>query len=861
MKEKGIPLIALIVTIIILIILAVITINGIFGENGLIKEAERAKEEAEITSIEEKLNIAEGTAYVDGKGTIDPEHYFDILEREEIIVDKEEDVVDNGDGTYEITTEPGYIFEITLLPNKEEASNIEIEYIGKGDKIGPRIKEVRVVEKTTNSVKVEVETKNAEEANYTYLYKKNSEGEESWKEAGKSKENTYTIEGLEAEEIYNIKVKVETKNGSAEEIVNVQMGEIPEGTIKFGEIKWNNNKASITIETIEEGYKLQYQINGVEGEWKEIENKGTITGLNHGDTVYARLWDGTNESDYASASVKDTIAPTVTVTAGTITSSSIGVNVTAKDSESGMGSNVRYTYYIKESTQADSSYVAKITESTENNYTFTGLIQGTSYDIKVEVNGDKAGNKGIGTLLKQTTGTITGVITFGDATWSGGKASITVSANTSSTIQYQKNSTSGTWNNIENNGTITGLSHGDTVYARLWDGTNESDYASANIKDTIAPTVSISTSNVTSKSVTIKVTANDAQSGLVTSGTYEYYLGDELKVANTNSSYEYTGLDSSTTYTLKVIVKDKAGNATSKSTTVTTSGGIEEAKESGEKFTDTTKIKDDLKNEVTIPGGFHVAEDSGTKVEEGIVIEDDAGNQFVWIPVGSYQTSNGSKTNNLTRRSWAGKNVVANPTEVNGDDVIDSSWYGEGDSRSVAKNQIEGFKTSANNNKGYYIGRYEQGVGNVCKAGVDQYTDVTRNEAKTEAEAMYNGNIYITSELISSYAWDTALNFICQTNEEGYLLATTTDSTYGNINTKKQTLSGAYPADKYCNIYDFLGNCQEWTTEYADNPTYFCVNRSGLFSGDSVYGAYRTKSALAGGQRSSVSFRVQLYIK
>ena len=49
---------------------------------------------------------------------------------------------------------------------------------------------------------------------------------------------------------------------------------------------------------------------------------------------------------------------------------------------------------------------------------------------------------------------------------------------------------------------------------------------------------------------------------------------------------------------------------------------VEEGKESGKSFDNTTIIKDDLDNDVTIPGGFHIAEDSGTKVEEGIVIED-----------------------------------------------------------------------------------------------------------------------------------------------------------------------------------------------------------------------------------------------
>ena len=286
---------------------------------------------------------------------------------------------------------------------------------------------------------------------------------------------------------------------------------------------------------------------------------------------------------------------------------------------------------------------------------------------------------------------------------------------------------------------------------------------------------------------------------------------------------------------------------------------VDEAKESGETFGDTTEIKDDLENIVTIPGGFHIAEDSGTKVEEGIVIEDSNGNQFVWIPVGEYNVSttinaSGKLTNNLSRRKF----TVSGATEVNGDDVIDESFYGEGDSRSVAYNQINAFKTSATSNSGFYIGRYEQGEGNVCKARVNPYINITRDQAKTQAEVMYSGNSYVTSELISSYAWDTALNFICQTNTAGYRLTTASSSSYGNIGTKSISQTGEYSLDKYSNVYDLLGNCREWTTEYSSGNPGTC--RGGNFEGTFFYAAYRyyNYASTAG---NSGSFRLQLYLK
>ena len=291
---------------------------------------------------------------------------------------------------------------------------------------------------------------------------------------------------------------------------------------------------------------------------------------------------------------------------------------------------------------------------------------------------------------------------------------------------------------------------------------------------------------------------------------------------------------------------------------------VEEAKESGTKFDETTKLTDDLDNSVTVPGGFNIAEDGGTKVEEGIVIEDDNGNQFVWIPVGEYNVSTtisptGKLTNELSRRTFTSTGSIP----VNGDSVIGTYFYGEGDSRSIAKDPIDAFKTSITNNKGFYIGKYVQGEGNVCKAGVEVYVEITRDEAKQQAEAMYSGNEYVTSELISSYAWDTALNFICQTNEEGYLLATTTDTSYGNIGTNNRMKTGEYEIDNYSNIYDLLGNCMEWTAEYSTNTkdgiTYPCVSRGGNYNGNSAYAAIRYDNTMIISSHYS-SFRLQLYI-
>lgn len=298
---------------------------------------------------------------------------------------------------------------------------------------------------------------------------------------------------------------------------------------------------------------------------------------------------------------------------------------------------------------------------------------------------------------------------------------------------------------------------------------------------------------------------------------------------------------------------------------------VEDSKKDETKFDNTTTIKDGLDNNVVIPGGFHVDKESGSNVEEGIVIEDDIGNQFVWIPIGTYHTTKGDKTNNLSRRSWGEKDVVKDPTEVSGDEVIKYSpsssfgFYGEGgDATSIAKDTIEIFKRSATEKGGFYIGRFEQGKGNVCKKNVMPWVNLTRDKAYKQAKEMYGVNGYVTSELISSYAWDTALNFICQNNENGYKLATTTDSSYGNIGTENRTNTGMYTSDKYSNVYDMLGNCLEWTTEAIGGTAGYttCVGRGGYYDSPYSlnYAAYRGTYSESSSD-PDISFRIQLYIK
>ena len=56
-REKGITLIALVITIIVLLILAAVSIAMLTGENGILKKASTSREKTEINSADEEIKL------------------------------------------------------------------------------------------------------------------------------------------------------------------------------------------------------------------------------------------------------------------------------------------------------------------------------------------------------------------------------------------------------------------------------------------------------------------------------------------------------------------------------------------------------------------------------------------------------------------------------------------------------------------------------------------------------------------------------------------------------------------------------------------------------------------------------------
>ena len=270
---------------------------------------------------------------------------------------------------------------------------------------------------------------------------------------------------------------------------------------------------------------------------------------------------------------------------------------------------------------------------------------------------------------------------------------------------------------------------------------------------------------------------------------------------------------------------------------------------------------------VKIPTGFYYV--GGTKAS-GIVISDNKndknkyrnqkvvgtdllGNQYVWIPC---TTDSSSSDLQYARTEWG--------VEVDGDDnsraikdeltLTDASvTYSDADTANginadVSKEivaQIKAEKASVAQYGGYYIGRYEVGKnGDTAVVKYDQtlYAEITWSTAYGLAKKIIT-NSEVNSYLCSSYAWDTAVNFI-QNNSTAKNYATSIEGFNGNWNsqevkdpsgnvikpagTSQQLNTGL--TTQFCNIFDMGGNEAEFTTELNPGTSETVVLRGGAYS-------------------------------
>ena len=298
-----------------------------------------------------------------------------------------------------------------------------------------------------------------------------------------------------------------------------------------------------------------------------------------------------------------------------------------------------------------------------------------------------------------------------------------------------------------------------------------------------------------------------------------------------------------------------------------------------------TKAEDAYGNKITIPKGFKVlahgtaagsatytySGDNIPAVQDGIVIENGTdGNQFVWVPVGTIKNKNNT-TNTITlgryefdSNTGALKSntpvQVASVENCTQEVTINTNYKelsvfraGNSATDSTAQNatarNLEEFISTTLANGGYYIARFEaSGTASKITSKYNQTVlgNITQPNAAKAAREMYgeikeNNKLVYASDLVNSYAWDTAIIFI-QTYSTGE-----DANNYVSRNKSRSFANTGINNDKYCNIWDMSGNACEWTTEYstANYGGWYhpCVSHGGWYGTDSgkanFYTSYR----------------------
>ena len=272
--------------------------------------------------------------------------------------------------------------------------------------------------------------------------------------------------------------------------------------------------------------------------------------------------------------------------------------------------------------------------------------------------------------------------------------------------------------------------------------------------------------------------------------------------------------------------------------------------------TTNTTVKDSLGNEVKVPAGFKVVNPTET-VPDGIIIEDVSheatkGSQFVWIPVGTVKKADG-QTEKITLGRYS-FDESGNATEYSGSYTEDTATNHNSSYGNTIAKDIENFKTKAN--KGYYIGRYEardkttttartSSTNNtnqlVCTADNYVYNYVTQPQAANLSRNMYS-NSNFESDLMNSYAWDTAIIFLQKfDNRENKTETTKPYSRQNSLNTSlaEKGTNKLSTQDKICNIFDLASNTFEWTTETLSSAGNPCVSRGSYYGSSSSYTSSR----------------------
>ena len=318
---------------------------------------------------------------------------------------------------------------------------------------------------------------------------------------------------------------------------------------------------------------------------------------------------------------------------------------------------------------------------------------------------------------------------------------------------------------------------------------------------------------------------------------------------------------------------------------------------------------------------FHY--DTSTSVDTGLVIADTDENEYVWVVVPkslynntTYNSNNDKKPSSSTdyanieyclQQYTATYRSKTRYSDVYYADDKNVGWFADETAYNNFKNSM---LKSVYENGGFYVGRYEAGIGTnrtsieaqvngkypvpttapVTKADAYPYTYVTRTQAQNLASNVNSGTK--TSSLMFGVQWDLVLAFMHNKGNIADSTLTSNSTTIGNYNDNLWTIknanakystnngstftacpnpfkkesnsgivltTGADSSFSVQNIYDIAGNVLEWTLENTSNASDSCAGRGGYFyNTGSVYPAASRNDLSRSGSRD-IGFRVSLF--
>ena len=412
-RQRGITILALVITIILLLILSGITIQAITNK-GIISNTKRAELENKRGQIAETLQVR----------LITEQSNNPFGNSEEIISATRESVIKNIDEikqfgkdvtVEEISKEEDFkqvddYFYVVVDDDIYKVEQDGVKFIGKTSEMSPAIR-VKAISAKLNSITVQVDTQRNEGGKLEYYIKKDSD--EDYKLSKTITDQNYTYDGLEEDTKYSIKIVAVAKNKKTAEVVIEKNTKRPVTDLTTANAKftyspsgWTNTNVVATASTDVTGYTIQTSLDGKT--WTSTSSQ-TLTS---NGKVYARLWDGEDAGGMLTGNVTaiDKVAPVINtnLNISNVTTKSLTLNITATDSNSGLG---KIIWCYKKSTESAYKNVEQVytqlngktagaTTQTTKTYTLDNLSSGT-YDVYAEIY-DVAGNRTTSTVVNTT---------------------------------------------------------------------------------------------------------------------------------------------------------------------------------------------------------------------------------------------------------------------------------------------------------------------------------------------------------------------------------------------------------------------------------------------------------------------------